>query len=105
VQIAHQIQTAILPVSPAVRASSGARMKPADDVAAISTTSSLREDLLVLIATSPATASTPAHHDDVPGGRLRRDRGRPFCSPRDVITTVNRVVHENVQRRMRRDDY
>ncbi|HEY6100387.1 MAG TPA: PP2C family protein-serine/threonine phosphatase, partial [Anaeromyxobacter sp.] len=29
----------------------------------------------------------------------------PSCSPRDVIAAVNRVVHENVRNRMRRDDY
>jgi phosphoserine phosphatase RsbU/P len=29
----------------------------------------------------------------------------PHCSPSAVIAAVNRVVHENVRRRMRRDDY
>ena len=29
----------------------------------------------------------------------------PHCAPGAVIAAVNRVVHENVRRRMRRDDY
>jgi sigma-B regulation protein RsbU (phosphoserine phosphatase) len=29
----------------------------------------------------------------------------PHCTPASVIAAVNRVVHENVRRRMRRDDY
>jgi sigma-B regulation protein RsbU (phosphoserine phosphatase) len=29
----------------------------------------------------------------------------PHCTPQSVIAAVNRVVHENVRKRMRRDDY
>jgi sigma-B regulation protein RsbU (phosphoserine phosphatase) len=29
----------------------------------------------------------------------------PHCTPASVVAAVNRVVHENVRRRMRRDDY
>jgi len=108
VQIAHQIQTAILPVSPAVRGFEvAARMKPADDVGGD------LYDILAFEKTFWVLIGDVSGHGINSGlimmmsqaaayGAIADD---PFCSPRDVITTVNRVVHENVQRRMRRDDY
>jgi sigma-B regulation protein RsbU (phosphoserine phosphatase) len=108
VQIAHQIQTAILPVSPAVRGYEvAARMKPADDVGGD------LYDILAFEKTFWILIGDVSGHGINSGlimmmsqaaayGAIADD---PLCSPRDVITTVNRVVHENVQRRMRRDDY
>jgi sigma-B regulation protein RsbU (phosphoserine phosphatase) len=108
VQIAHQIQTAILPVSPAVRGYEvAARMKPADDVGGD------LYDILAFEKTFWVLIGDVSGHGINSGlimmmsqaaayGAIADD---PLCSPRDVITTVNRVVHENVQRRMRRDDY
>lgn len=109
VQIAHQIQTAILPVSPAVRGYEvAARMKPADDVGG---------DLYDILAFDDTTfwvlVGDVSGHGINSGlvmmmaqaaayGAIADD---PHCSPRDVIAAVNRVVHENVRMRMRRDDY
>jgi sigma-B regulation protein RsbU (phosphoserine phosphatase) len=108
VQIAHRIQTAILPNSPAVRGYEvAARMKPAEDVggdlydvlAFPDTFWILIGDVsghginsgLVMMMAQAAAYSTIA--DD------------PNCRPRDVIAAVNRVIHENVRMRMQRDDY
>jgi sigma-B regulation protein RsbU (phosphoserine phosphatase) len=108
VQIAHQIQTAILPVSPAVKGYEvAARMKPADDVGGD------LYDILAFDKTFWVLIGDVSGHGINSGlimmmsqaaayGAIADD---PLCSPRDVIATVNRVVHENVQRRMRRDDY
>ena len=109
VQIAHRIQTAILPVSPAVRGFEvAARMKPADDVGGdlydilafddevfwvlIGDVSGhgINSGLVMMMA---QVAAYGAIADD------------PRCSPRDVIAAVNRVLHENVRKRMGRDDY
>lgn len=108
VEIAHQIQTAILPVSPAVPGFEiAARMKPADDVGgdlydvlAFGDTfwvlvgdvsgHGINSGLVMMMAQSAAYAAIA---DD------------PHCSPAAVIAAVNRVIHENVRRRMRRDDY
>ncbi len=108
VEIAHQIQTAILPVSPAVPGFEiAARMKPADDVGgdlydilAFGDTfwvlvgdvsgHGINSGLVMMMAQSAAYAAIA---DD------------PHCSPSAVISAVNRVIHENVRRRMRRDDY
>jgi sigma-B regulation protein RsbU (phosphoserine phosphatase) len=108
VEIAHQIQTAILPVSPAVKGFEvAARMKPADDVGgdlydilAFGDTfwvlvgdvsgHGINSGLVMMMAQAAAYAAIA---DD------------PHCSPSSVIAAVNRVVHENVRRRMRRDDY
>jgi sigma-B regulation protein RsbU (phosphoserine phosphatase) len=108
VEIAHQIQTAILPVSPAVKGFEvAARMKPADDVGgdlydvlAFGDTfwvlvgdvsgHGINSGLVMMMAQAAAYAAIA---DD------------PHCAPRSVIAAVNRVVHENVRRRMRRDDY
>lgn len=108
VEIAHQIQTAILPVSPAVPGFEiAARMKPADDVGgdlydvlAFGDTywvlvgdvsgHGINSGLVMMMAQSAAYAAIA---DD------------PHCSPSAVIAAVNRVIHENVRRRMRRDDY
>jgi sigma-B regulation protein RsbU (phosphoserine phosphatase) len=108
VEIAHQIQTAILPVSPAVPGFEvAARMKPADDVGgdlydilAFGDTfwvlvgdvsgHGINSGLVMMMAQAAAYAAIA---DD------------PHCTPGSVIAAVNRVVHENVRRRMRRDDY
>ncbi len=108
VEIAHQIQTAILPVSPAVPGFEvAARMKPAEDVGgdlydilAFGDTfwvlvgdvsgHGINSGLVMMMAQAAAYAAIA---DD------------PHCTPAAVIAAVNRVVHENVRRRMRRDDY
>ncbi len=108
VEIAHQIQTAILPVSPAVPGFEvAARMKPAADVGgdlydilAFGDTfwvlvgdvsgHGINSGLVMMMAQAAAYAAIA---DD------------PHCTPASVIAAVNRVVHENVRRRMRRDDY
>jgi sigma-B regulation protein RsbU (phosphoserine phosphatase) len=108
VEIAHQIQTAILPVSPAVKGFEvAARMQPADDVGgdlydvlAFEDTCwvlvgdvsghGINSGLVMMMAQAAAYAAIA---DD------------PHCAPASVIAAVNRVVHENVRNRMRRDDY
>lgn len=108
VQIAHRIQTAILPSSPAVPGYEvAARMKPADDVGGdlydvlafpdtfwllIGDVSGhgINSGLVMMMAQAAAYAAIA---DD------------PHCRPRDVIAAVNRVIHENVRVRMGRDDY
>jgi sigma-B regulation protein RsbU (phosphoserine phosphatase) len=108
VEIAHQIQTAILPVSPAVPGFEvAARMKPADDVGgdlydilAFGDTfwvlvgdvsgHGINSGLVMMMAQAAAYAAIA---DD------------PHCTPASIIAAVNRVVHENVRMRMRRDDY
>ncbi len=107
-EIAHQIQSAILPASPVVKGFEvAARMEPADDVGgdlydmlALGDTfwvlvgdvsgHGLNSGLVMMMAQAAAYASIA---DD------------PHRSPASVIAAVNRVVHENVRRRMRRDDY
>jgi len=108
VQIAHRIQTAILPNSPAVPGYEvAARMKPAEDVGGdlydvlafpdtfwilIGDVSGhgINSGLVMMMAQAAAYSAIA---DD------------PHCRPRDVITAVNRVIHENVRMRMGRDDY
>jgi sigma-B regulation protein RsbU (phosphoserine phosphatase) len=108
VEIAHQIQTAILPVSPAVPGFEvAARMKPADDVGgdlydilAFGDTfwvlvgdvsgHGINSGLVMMMAQAAAYAAIA---DD------------PHSTPGSVIAAVNRVVHENVRIRMQRDDY
>lgn len=109
VQIAHQIQTAILPVSPAVKGYEiAARMKPADNVGG---------DLYDILAFDEDTFWVIV--GDVSGHGINSGlvmmmaqaaaygaiADNPRCSPADVISAVNRVVHENVRQRMKRDDY
>ncbi|ACL64322.1 protein serine/threonine phosphatase [Anaeromyxobacter dehalogenans 2CP-1] len=108
VQIAHQIQTAILPVSPAVPGYEvAARMKPADDVGGdLYDILAFEDGFWVLVGDVSGhginsglvmmMAQAAAY------GAIAED---PRCSPRHVIAAVNRVVHENVRRRMGRDDY
>jgi phosphoserine phosphatase RsbU/P len=109
VEIAHRIQTAILPVSPAVKGYEvAARMKPADDVGG---------DLYDLLAFDDdnfwVLVGDVSGHGINSGlvmmmaqaaayGAIAED---PKCAPAEVISTVNRVVHENVRQRMGRDDY
>jgi sigma-B regulation protein RsbU (phosphoserine phosphatase) len=108
VEIAHQIQTAILPVSPAVPGYEvAARMTPADDVGGdlydilsfgdtfwvlVGDVSGhgINSGLVMMMAQAAAYAAIA---DD------------PRCAPASIIAAVNRVVHENVRMRMRRDDY
>jgi sigma-B regulation protein RsbU (phosphoserine phosphatase) len=108
VEIAHQIQTAILPVSPAVKGFEvAARMKPADDVGGD------LYDILAFEDTFWVLVGDVSGHGINSGlvmmmaqaaayGTIADD---PHCTPAAVIAAVNRVVHENVRRRMRRDDY
>jgi sigma-B regulation protein RsbU (phosphoserine phosphatase) len=108
VELAHRIQTAILPVAPSVRGYDvAARMKPADDVGGD------LYDLLAFDDTFWIVVGDVSGHGINSGlvsmmaqaaayGAIADD---PRCSPSDVVATVNRVVHENVRRRMRRDDY
>ena len=108
VEIAHQIQTAILPVSPAVPGFEiAARMKPAADVGGdLYDILTFEDELWVLVGDVSGhginsglvmmmaqAAAYAAIADD------------PHCTPASVIAAVNRVVHENVRKRMRRDDY
>ena len=108
VQIAHKIQTAILPNSPAVKGYEvAARMKPAEDVGGdlydvlafpdtfwilIGDVSGhgINSGLVMMMAQAAAYSAIA---DD------------PHCLPSDVISAVNRVIHENVRVRMQRDDY
>jgi sigma-B regulation protein RsbU (phosphoserine phosphatase) len=108
VEIAHQIQTAILPVSPAVKGFEvAARMQPADDVGGD------LYDILAFGDTFWVLVGDVSGHGVNSGlimmmaqaaayGAIADD---PHCAPGAVIAAVNRVVHENVRRRMRRDDY
>ncbi|WP_242345818.1 PP2C family protein-serine/threonine phosphatase [Anaeromyxobacter terrae] len=108
VEIAHRIQTAILPVAPSLAGYEvAARMKPADDVGGdlydllpfddtfwvlVGDVSGhgINSGLVMMMAQAAAYAAIAEN----PGG-----------SPKNVIAAVNRVVHENVRRRMQRDDY
>jgi sigma-B regulation protein RsbU (phosphoserine phosphatase) len=108
VEIAHQIQTAILPVSPAVPGFEvAARMKPADDVGGD------LYDILAFGDTFWVLVGDVSGHGINSGLVMMMAQAAaysaiaedPHASPGDVINAVNRVVHENVRRRMRRDDY
>jgi len=108
VQIAHRIQTAILPNSPAVPGYEvAARMKPAEDVGGdLYDILSFPETYWVLVGDVSGhginsglvmmMAQAAAY------GTIADDPNR---DPRDVVSAVNRVVHENVRQRMGRDDY
>lgn len=108
VQIAHRIQTAILPQSPAVIGYEvAARMKPAEDVGGdLYDILSFPETFWVLVGDVSGhginsglvmmMAQAAAY------GTIADDPNR---DPRDVVAAVNRVVHENVRQRMGRDDY
>jgi sigma-B regulation protein RsbU (phosphoserine phosphatase) len=108
VEIAHQIQTAILPVSPAVPGFEvAARMKPADDVGGD------LYDILAFGDTFWVLVGDVSGHGINSGLVMMMAQAAaysaiaedPHATPGDVINAVNRVVHENVRRRMRRDDY
>jgi sigma-B regulation protein RsbU (phosphoserine phosphatase) len=108
VQIAHRIQTAILPNSPAVPGYEvAARMKPAEDVGGD------LYDVLAFPDTFWILVGDVSGHGINSGlvmmmaqaaayGAIADD---PNGSPRDVIAAVNRVIHQNVRMRMGRDDY
>jgi phosphoserine phosphatase RsbU/P len=108
VQIAHRIQTAILPVSPAVKGFEvAARMKPAEDVGGD------LYDILAFEDTFWVLVGDVSGHGINSGLVMMMAQAaaygaiadNPSCSPKDVILAVNRVVHENVRNRMKRDDY
>ncbi|HEY6002803.1 MAG TPA: SpoIIE family protein phosphatase [Anaeromyxobacter sp.] len=108
VEIAHQIQTAILPVSPAVPGFEvAARMKPADDVGGD------LYDILAFGDTFWVLVGDVSGHGINSGLVMMMAQAAaysaiaedPHATPGSVINAVNRVVHENVRRRMRRDDY
>lgn len=108
VEIAHQIQTAILPVSPAVPGFEiAARMKPADDVGGD------LYDILAFGDTFWVLVGDVSGHGINSGLVMMMAQAAaysaiaedPHANPGDVINAVNRVVHENVRIRMRRDDY
>jgi sigma-B regulation protein RsbU (phosphoserine phosphatase) len=108
VQIAHRIQTAILPNSPAVPGYEvAARMLPAEDVGGD------LYDILAFPGTFWVLVGDVSGHGINSGlvmmmaqaaayGTIADDPGR---DPREVVSAVNRVVHENVRKRMGRDDY
>lgn len=107
-EIAHRIQTAILPASPSAAGFEiAARMKPAADVGGdlydvltvgdsfwllIGDVSGhgINSGLVMMMAQAAAFAAISAN---------------PRRSPCEVVAGVNRVVYENVRRRMQRDDY
>ncbi|GEJ56502.1 PP2C family protein-serine/threonine phosphatase [Anaeromyxobacter diazotrophicus] len=107
-QIAQSIQTAILPRAPALREFElAARMKAAEDVGGdlydilafpdtfwlvIGDVSGhgLHAGLIMLMAQAAAHAAITS---------------APHGAPAEVVACVNRVLHENVRRRMGRDDY
>ncbi|HEX7624811.1 MAG TPA: SpoIIE family protein phosphatase, partial [Anaeromyxobacteraceae bacterium] len=107
-QIAQALQTGILPRNPDLAGFEvAARMKPADNVGGdlydilsfpdsfwlvIGDVSGhgLQSGLVMLMAQAAAYSAISSH---------------PGCTPREVIGAVNRVLHENVRRRMCRDDY
>jgi sigma-B regulation protein RsbU (phosphoserine phosphatase) len=107
-QIAQALQTDILPRSPELAGFEvAARMKPAENVGGdlydilsfpdtfwllIGDVSGhgLQSGLVMLMAQAAAYSAISSH---------------PDCTPREVIGAVNRVLHENVRRRMRHDDY
>jgi phosphoserine phosphatase RsbU/P len=108
VEIAHQIQTAILPVSPAVPGFEvAARMKPADDVGGD------LYDILAFGDTFWVLVGDVSGHGINSGLVMMMAQAAaysaiaedPHATPGAVINAVNRVVHENVRKRMRRDDY
>jgi sigma-B regulation protein RsbU (phosphoserine phosphatase) len=108
VEIAHQIQTAILPVSPAVPGYEvAARMKPADDVGGD------LYDILAFGDTFWVLVGDVSGHGINSGLVMMMAQAAaysaiaedPHATPGAVINAVNRVVHENVRKRMRRDDY
>jgi sigma-B regulation protein RsbU (phosphoserine phosphatase) len=107
-EIAHRIQTAILPAHPEAEGFEiAARMKPAADVGGdlydvltfedtfwllVGDVSGhgINSGLVMMMAQSAASAAISE---------------APHRSPCEVIRAVNRVVYENVRRRMGRDDY
>jgi sigma-B regulation protein RsbU (phosphoserine phosphatase) len=108
VEIAHQIQTAILPVSPAVKGFEvAARMQPADDVGGD------LYDILAFGDTFWVLVGDVSGHGINSGLVMMMAQAAaysaiaddPHCRPSAVIAAVNRVVHENVRVRMQRDDY
>jgi sigma-B regulation protein RsbU (phosphoserine phosphatase) len=108
VEIAHRIQTAILPVAPSLAGYDvAARMKPADDVGGD------LYDLLPFEDTFWVLVGDVSGHGINSGLVMMMAQAaayaaiaeNPRLSPKSVIAAVNRVVHENVRKRMRRDDY
>ncbi|MBI3181129.1 MAG: SpoIIE family protein phosphatase [Myxococcales bacterium] len=107
-EIAHTIQTSVLPREPRLPGFEvAARMKPASEVGG---------DFYDII---PAGKGFWLLIGDVSGHGLNSGliglmvqaaaqaaiTGRPDRSPTEVVSEVNRVIYENVRRRMRGDDY
>jgi len=108
VQIAQRIQTAILPNSPAVKGYEvAARMKPAEDVGGD------LYDILSFPETAWVLVGDVSGHGINSGLVMMMAQAAAYSTiaddpnrdPRDVVSAVNRVVHENVRQRMGRDDY
>jgi sigma-B regulation protein RsbU (phosphoserine phosphatase) len=107
-QIAQHIQTAILPDNPAVSGFEiAARMKTADDVGGD------LYDILAFDDTFWVLIGDVSGHGINSGLVMMMAQaaaygavtGNPRCHPHEVVVAVNRVVYENVRRRMHRDDY
>ena len=108
VQIAHRIQTAILPVSPAAEGFEiAARMRPADDVGGdLYDILTFEDELWVLVGdVSGHGINSGLVMMMAQAAAYAAIAEDPHCAPAAVITAVNRLLHENVRRRMRRDDY
>jgi len=108
VEIAHRIQTAILPVSPAAPGFEiAARMRPADDVGGdLYDILTFEDELWVLVGdVSGHGINSGLVMMMAQAAAYAAIAEDPHCAPASVITAVNRLLHENVRRRMRRDDY
>ncbi|HEX9241002.1 MAG TPA: SpoIIE family protein phosphatase [Anaeromyxobacter sp.] len=108
VEIAHRIQTAILPVSPAAPGFEiAARMRPADDVGGdLYDILTFEDELWVLVGdVSGHGINSGLVMMMAQAAAYAAIAEDPHCAPAGVIAAVNRLLHENVRRRMRRDDY
>jgi sigma-B regulation protein RsbU (phosphoserine phosphatase) len=108
VEIAHRIQTAILPVSPAAPGFEiAARMRPADDVGGdLYDILTFEDELWVLVGdVSGHGINSGLVMMMAQAAAYAAIAEDPHCAPASVIAAVNRLLHENVRRRMRRDDY
>jgi sigma-B regulation protein RsbU (phosphoserine phosphatase) len=108
VEIAHRIQTAILPVSPAAPGFEiAARMRPADDVGGdLYDILTFEDELWVLVGdVSGHGINSGLVMMMAQAAAYAAIAEDPHCAPASVIAAVNRLLHENVRRRMQRDDY
>jgi sigma-B regulation protein RsbU (phosphoserine phosphatase) len=108
VEIAHRIQTAILPVRPAAPGFEiAARMRPADDVGGdLYDILTFEDELWVLVGdVSGHGINSGLVMMMAQAAAYAAIAEDPHCAPASVIAAVNRLLHENVRRRMGRDDY